>query len=168
MKKSKKSKMKTFYQNVFIIFVICIFGCQQPRQKSIEKENEMIKTEVKEQFNQLISALNNLDSNAWSGFYSKDEFVSSFVSTDFYSNRGEFIEAIKHYFALREHQQVEPLEVQVTELSPTVALLTSQEKTEMRLKNGEKFKSKHVFTMIWKKEHDGWKIIHSHESWIAE
>lgn len=101
MKKSKKSKMKTFYQNVFIIFVICIFGCQQPRQKSIEKENEMIKTEVKEQFNQLISALNNLDSNAWSGFYSKDEFVSSFVSTDFYSNRGEFIEAIKHYFALR-------------------------------------------------------------------
>jgi len=46
--------------------------------------------------------------------------------------------------------------------------MTSQEKTEMRLKSDENIKSKHVYTLIWKKEQGGWKIIHSHESWITE
>jgi len=36
------------------------------------------------------------------------------------------------------------------------------------LKSDENIKSKHVYTLIWKKEQGGWKIIHSHESWITE
>jgi ketosteroid isomerase-like protein len=160
--------MKTFYRNVFIIFIMLIFGCLQQKQNFVEKENEMIKKEVKEQFNQLISALNNLDSLVWSEFYSKDEFLSAFVSTDFYADRGEFIDSIAHYFSLRENQYVEPLELQISVLTPKLVLMTSQEKIEMRLKNGENIKSKHVLTLIWKKEQGGWKIIHSHESWIVE
>ena len=160
--------MKKIYRNVFIIFLILVFGCQKLQQNSTEKEKEMIKNEVKEQFNQLISALNNLDSLAWSEIYSKDEFLSACVSTDFYANRGEFIDSIQHYFSLRENQHVEPLELQISELTPTLVLMTSQEKTEMRLKSDENIKSKHVYTLIWKKEQGGWKIIHSHESWIAE
>ncbi|MCF7884208.1 MAG: nuclear transport factor 2 family protein [Candidatus Cloacimonetes bacterium] len=128
----------------------------------------MVKQEVKEQFKEMISALNNLDAIAWADFFSRDEFLSAFVSTDFYADRGEFVDLIKNYFSLRELQKVELLEVQVNELSPTVALLTSQEKTDMRLNNGENIKSKHVYSLLWKKEESGWKIIHSHESWIAE
>lgn len=136
--------------------------------KTLEMEKEVIKKEVKDQFNQLISAIKNLDSLAWSEFYSKDEFLSTFVSTDFYATRSAFIDSIKYYFSTREYQYLEPLEVQVTALTPALALMTSQEKTEMRLKSGENIKSKHVFTMIWKKEQDGWKIMHSHESWVDE
>jgi len=168
MRKCKNKRMNTIYLNVCIIVLMLIFGCQKLQQNDIEEESKMIKQEVKEQFRELISALNNLDSIAWSDFYSKDEFLSAFVSTDFYADRGEFIDSIKHYFTLRELQKVEPLEVQVNELSPTVALLTSQEKTEMQLKNGENMKSKHVYTLLWKKEQSEWKIIHSHESWIDE
>lgn len=128
----------------------------------------MIKNEVKNQFEKLVSALNDLDPREWSELYSKDEFISTFVSTDFYQSRSEFIDVITSYYTMRESQHVEVLDVQITELSPTLALLTSQEKTEMQLKNGENMKSKHVFTMIWKKESDDWKIIHSHESWVVE
>lgn len=168
MKKRKRTMMKIFCRNVLIILLIFIFGCQKQQQNLTEKEKEMITKEVTEQFNQLISALNNLDSIAWSKFYSKDEFLSAFVSTDFYADRGEFIDEIKHYFTLRDQQHVEPLELQVNVLTPTLVLMTSQEKIEMRLKSDENTKSKHVFTLIWKKEQGGWKIIHSHESWIAE
>ncbi len=34
------------------------------------------------------------------------------------------------------------------------------------MKNGESIKSKHVFSMIWKREQGGWKVLHSHESWM--
>ncbi len=37
--------------------------------------------------------------------------------------------------------------------------VTSEEKVEMWLKDGKYNKSKHVFTMVWKKEKDGWKIL---------
>ena len=131
-------------------------------------EKEVIKKEVKEQFNQLISAINNSDVLTWSEFYSKEEFLSTFVSTDFYTERGPFIDTIKYYFSIREYQHIEPLEVHVTALTSDLALMTSQEKIEMRLEKGENLKFKHVFTMIWKKEQDEWKIIHSHESWIDE
>jgi len=162
--------MKILSKNALFIFIVLIFifGCQQKQQNITERDNEMIKNEVKNQFEKLVSALNNLDPDAWSELYSKDEFISAFAGTDFYPNRKAFIDAITSYFTMREQQKVEPLEVEVTALTSTLALLTSQEKTEMLLKNGENMKSKHVFTMIWKKESSDWKIIHSHESWNIE
>jgi len=160
--------MKKIYKNAFVIFFVLMFGCQQQQQNSTEIEKEVIKKEVKEQFNQLNAAINNSNSIAWSEFYSKDEFISTFVSTDYYATRSAFIDSIRYYFSLREYQHLEPLEVQVTVLTQALALMTSQEKTEMRLKSGENMKSKHVLTMIWKKEQDRWKIIHSHESWVVE
>jgi ketosteroid isomerase-like protein len=69
---------------------------------------------------------------------------------------------------MRERQYIEPVEVRVTALAPNITLMTSEEKSEIKLKNGNNIKSKHVFTMIWKKEKDGWKILHSHESWMDE
>lgn len=160
--------MKTSYRNAFFILLVLIYSCQPKEQSSIKTDNEMIKSEVKEQFNQLISALNNSDSFAWSEFYSKDEFLSSLVSTDFYATRSAFIDSIKKYFSMRENQNVEPLKVQVTALTPVIALMTSQEKTKMRFKNSKNITSQHVYTMLWKKEQNGWKIIHSHESWIEQ
>jgi ketosteroid isomerase-like protein len=127
-----------------------------------------VEKEVKDRFNQLISAINQLNASAWSEFYSNEEFLSSFVSTDFYSSRITFVDSITNYFSMRERQILEPIEVHVTALNPDVVLMTSLEMTEMWLKSGENIKSKHVFTMIWKKEQNGWKIVHSHESWIDE
>ena len=56
----------------------------------------------------------------------------------------------------------------VTPLAPDLSLMTSEEESEMWLKGGESVRSRLVFTMIWKKERDGWKIVHSHESWVDE
>jgi ketosteroid isomerase-like protein len=131
-------------------------------------EKETIKKEVKDQFNQLVSAINQLNTDAWSEYYSKDEFLSAIVSTDYYATRSAWVEAITNYFSMRERQYLEPLEVRVTALTPDLALMTSEEKTEMWLKSGDNVKSRHVFTMIWKKGQEGWRILHAHESWMDE
>ena len=78
------------------------------------------------------------------------------------------MDSITNDFNMRECQHVEPVDVRVTTLAPNIALMTSEERSRIKLKNGKNIKSKHVFTMIWKKEKDGWKILHSHESWTDE
>jgi len=159
--------MKSFYPIVFVLFLFLVIGCQQPQQQTFtDSDKEIIKKEVTEQFNQLVAALNQIDAEAWPKFYSKDEFISAMVMTDYYSTKSAWIDTVTKYFSMREKQVVEPVEVRVTALAPDLALLTSEEKGDMLLKNGANLKSKHVFTMIWKKEKDGWKILHSHESWI--
>ena len=131
-------------------------------------DKEAIQKQVTDQFNQLISAINQKNAGAWSEYYSKDEFLSAIVSTDYYATRSAWVGLITKYFSMRERQHVEPLEVRVTALTSDLALMTSEEKAEMQLKSGENIKSKHVFTMIWKREQAGWKIIHSHESWTEK
>jgi ketosteroid isomerase-like protein len=160
--------MKFFYRYLFIVFLFFLFGCQQQQRAFTEVEKEAIKKEVKDQFNQLASAINQLNAQAWSNYYSKDQFASAIAGTDYYGARSEWVDTITKYFSKRELQHIKPLEVRITPLAPNLALMTSEEKSEMHLKNGKKIKSKHLFTMIWKKEQDGWKILHSHESWMDE
>jgi ketosteroid isomerase-like protein len=161
--------MKSLYRITLVVFLVLLLGaCQQQQRTFTEVEKEAVKKEIKDQFNQLASAINQLNADAWSKFYSKDEFLSAIVSTDYYGARSAWVDVITKYFSMRERQHIEPLEVRVTALTPNMALMTSEEKSEMRLKDGKNIKSKHVFTMIWKKEQDGWKILHSHESWMDE
>ena len=133
-----------------------------------EAEKEAIQKEVQDRFNQLVSAINQLNAGEWSDFYSRDDFLSTIAGTDYYATRSAWVDSITNYFSMRERQHIEPLEVRVTALTSNIALMTSEEKAEMRLKSGDNIKSRHVFTMIWKKEQDGWKILHSHESWMDE
>lgn len=131
-------------------------------------EAETTLKEVREQFNNLIDALNTRNAPAWSDYYSKENFLSAIAGTDCYASRSEWVDTITSYFEARKHQHVETFDVRVTPLAPDLALMTSQEKTEMILQDGQEISSAHVFTMIWRKEKGGWKILHSHESWIDE
>lgn len=159
--------MKLFYLIPLVVFSVLFLGaCQQQQRTFTEVEKEAVKKEVKDQFNQLVAALNQKDAGAWSEFYSQDDFLSAIAGTDYYAKRSVWVDLITNYFSMRERQHVEPLEVRVTPLTPNLALMTSEEKSEMGLKGGKTVKSKHVFTMIWKKEPNGWKIMHSHESWM--
>ncbi|MFZ3048131.1 MAG: nuclear transport factor 2 family protein [Desulfatirhabdiaceae bacterium] len=160
--------MKSFYRYAFVVFLVLLFGCQQQQRTFTEVEKDAVKKEVKEQFNQLISAINKMDVGAWSQNYSKDEFLSAIAGTDYYATRAVWVDAITKNFSMRDHQKVELSDVQVTALEPNLALMTSVEQTEMGFKDGKNMKFKHVFTMIWKKEKDGWKILHSHESWLDQ
>lgn len=124
--------------------------------------------EVTEKFTQLIEAINRKDAAAWETFYSKEAFVSAAAGGDVFPTRTDWVQTITSNFSIRERQQVEVCSVEVVPLALDTALLTSRESAMMHLKSGESIKSRHVFTMIWKKEIEGWRILHSHESWVDE
>ena len=131
-------------------------------------DKDMIVGEVTDAFDQLILAINERDVDAWASLYSKDGFVSAFAGTDYYATRAAWVQTIGAYFQERSRQHVDVSEVQVTPLAQDLALLTSQERSEMQSGDATPTLARHVFTLVWKKEANGWRIIHSHESWVAE
>lgn len=135
---------------------------------SAELEKATIAREVTDTFKQLVTAINRRDAGAWQNFYSKDGFVSAIAGVDVFPTRNAWVETITSYFSDRKRQHVELQEMRVTPLAPGLALLTSQENSDIQAKIGSSSKARHAFTMIWKKGKDGWKIVHSHESWVDE
>jgi ketosteroid isomerase-like protein len=135
---------------------------------STELDKASIVTEVTDRFTQLVAAINQKDIAAWEKYYSSDEFVSTVAGGVFFATRSDWVQTITSNFSIRDSQHVELREVQVIPLASDTALLTSQERIDMQLKSGQATISRHVFTMIWKKDQEGWQIIHSHESWVDE
>jgi len=157
--------MKPVYFLLFVFGMLIFAGCQdKPHQLTIVEKKE-IQKEVQDKYDQMMKAINKLDARAWSEYMRKDGFISAFLGTEYYGTRKDYVEVITKSFAERDKQKVEPKTVQVTALSMEHALLTSQEEAEIRLNSGEVLKVLHVYTLIWKKEIDGWKIIHAHEAW---
>lgn len=168
--KGKEFIMKSVFRIPCIVFLVFLLGAcsQQPKQAFTDMDKEAVKKEVQDQFTHLTSVINQKNAEAWSKFYSGDEFVSAIAGADYYAARNTWVDLITKYFSARERQRLEPLAVQITALAPNLALVTSQNKSEMLLKDGKAIKSRHIYTMIWKKEQQGWKILHSHESWTEE
>ena len=52
-----------------------------------DADEEAIKEEVKEQFNQLVSAINQSNASAWAEYYSKAGFLSAIAGIDHYATR---------------------------------------------------------------------------------
>lgn len=157
--------MKSIYRLLFVFFFVMLFSCQQQHHALTEVEKEAVTKEVKNQFNNLVSACDELNAAAWSEFYSQTDFISAIGGANYFATRSAWVDSITLYFSMRASQKLDLLDVQVTVLAPNLALLTSEENIEMVSKGGKEIKWKHAFSMIWKKEQSGWKIIHSHESW---
>lgn len=129
-------------------------------------DNEDIVQEVTDRFTQLVAAINQKDAAAWEKYYGDVGFVSAVAGGFFCSTRNDWVRAIASNFAMRASQHLEVCDVQVFPLASDSALLTSRNRVEMQLKSGQSVSSNHVFTMIWKKVEEGWRILHSHESWM--
>jgi len=168
--------MKKSLLAVLVIICICGLSALAEEPQNTEKELFMksstdldkagIVKEVTDTFTHLVAAINQKDVTAWEKYYSRDEFTSTVAGGVLFAARSDWVQAITSNFSMRDSQHLELRDVQVLPLAPDTALLTSQERADMQLKNGQTTISSHVFTMIWKRSQEGWQIIHSHESWV--
>ncbi len=92
--------------------------------------------------------------------------MSAIAKGNCYATRNDWIHAVTSLFSDKDDQHVELRDLQVTPPASNIALLTSQDRTDMRFADGEKASYNHCFTIVWEKGHQGWQIVHSHESWV--
>ena len=135
-------------------------------QQFTEAEKDEVVRAVKEQFDQFVSAVKKIDTKSWASFYSDDSPVTAVAGVDFYGDKKTWVETVGEYFSQRKSQTIEPVAVKITPLAHDLALLVSEENTSMTQGDGAVVKGKHVYTMVWKNEKSGWKVLHSHESWV--
>jgi len=158
--------MKKIIFPILVLLLITGSSCQKEIEFT-EEQKATIEKEVRDQFDKLFASISQLNIDTWSEFHSKDEFVSHLsgrrgVTYGFSAWR----DSVAISFSARERHRSEPLEVRVTALTPDLALLTSVAIWENWWKDGLYRKTNGKSTYIWKKEQDGWKIIHAHESGI--
>lgn len=169
--------MKKLVLAVFVVTLVWMVSAHAEESSSDRKltpvssgelDAPAVVKEVTDSFKQFVAAINRKDAKAWAKYYSKDEFVYAVAGADLYDTRSAWVKTITSYFSKRARQFVEPQEVRITLLGPNLVLLTSKERAEMQLKSGQSNRSSHVFTLLWKKGKEGWRILYSHESWVDE
>jgi ketosteroid isomerase-like protein len=152
---------------VLLATIIALFLCSCAKDTETEltaEQKATIEKEVRDQQDQLLTALNNLDIGAFTKFWKKDEMTSAVINISFFP-KSTFVDSASYWFSLRERQIIEQQELEITSLTQDMALMTNVTLWEVWMKSGEYSKSKDIATLLWKKDQDGWKILHLHESW---
>ena len=156
---------------VFLMFFAAIIAslfisCAKNTKTGLTHEQKVaIQNEVIDQNNKLISADNQLNTDLWSEFWSKDGFLSVTSGVNYFDNRSVLIDSVTNWFSRRASQKIEPIDIRVTPLTPELALLTAKSNLEILFKNENQYKWEVLVTVLWKKEQTGWKAIHMHESY---
>lgn len=156
--------MKKYFVRLFVVPLLLLASCQVNVELSDAQEASII-SEVKKQYSYAISNLSKLDMELWSIPWSEDGFLSVNSGANYFPHYIEFKDSVEYWFSLREAQNVEILEERVTVLNADLALLTSTNKWEIQFKDETQVNVIAQGTLLWKKDSDGWKIIHLHESW---
>lgn len=153
---------------ILLATIIALFLCSCAKTTTTEltaEQKAAIEKEIREQFDKRITYVNELNFDAVYADYSKDGFISSIRDGDIRGTTyDEFYNTGKSNWSLRERQHVEPLEVQITALTPNLVLLTWTRMWDTWFKNGDYRKNNSSSTQLLKKEPEGWKIIHMHQS----
>jgi len=154
--------MKTIIFSILALSLIAGTSCQDKTELSNEQK-ETIENEIKDQQNQFLTTLNQLNIDSFPEFWNTDEMPSS-VSDMTYFPMSTLVDSALYWFSLRERQHLEQRELKITALTPDIALMTNEIIWEVWMKSGKYSKSKVIATLIWKKKQDGWKVIHLHEN----
>lgn len=147
------------------IMVFFFYSCAKNTTTELTAEQKAtIEKELRDQFDKLMTSINQLNFDPWSDNISKTDFISAITRKGLTSGYSAWADSIKVSFLARERHTYDEKAVKITALTPTLALLTQEGIWENWWKNGDYSKTNGLATFIWKKEQDGWKIIHSHES----
>ena len=157
------------------LLVLCIvagfFSVQSWGQRELnEKQKEVIREEVGAALDKHLKSLRTLDYDLWLECISKDYLVPGFFPgvVGSYPDYDRFVGEIKHSFQVRERQQYESLQKNITPLSADLAMATFTAFYENWFKSGA-YRADYInTTLLYKKEKAGWKIIYLNENWIPK
>lgn len=156
--------MKKVFPFLACILLIGICCTNQSTELTDEQKATII-SEVGNQMEKIRSTINQLDIDAWSEYWSEDEFISVSSGMNYFNNRSTWVDSVAYWWSFLESRSIEPIERSVTPLTPELALATRIVEGEDITKNGEQRSFTALVTVVWKKETNGWKIINTHESW---
>ncbi|TFH00854.1 MAG: hypothetical protein E4H14_19220 [Candidatus Thorarchaeota archaeon] len=153
---------------VFLTTIIALFLCSCAKTTTTEltaEQKATIEKEVRDQYDGLVSTLNQLDINPWYEYWSQDQFISMNSGVNYFPKLSVWTDSVSYWLSKRERQQVELVEVHANALTSELVILISKANWDVMFKSEEHLIFRAVVSLLWKKEETGWKIIAGHESW---
>jgi len=152
----------------FLLIFFCSCSTRTIPALSVEQK-ATIEEEVKAQHDVFVSAITRNNYEDWMDCYSKDHFISA-LAYPWVGNYDydEWMSIVKDGFSGRIKHETKMHYFIVSPLSPDLALSTLSGTWQNWWKNAPYSKTPFHATFLWKKETDGWKIIHVNETGFPE
>ena len=152
------------------IATVLLISCSAPTETELtEEQKAAIVAEVESQYDGLVSTINEIDIDAWTEYWSEENFISVNSLITYFPSYTEWIDNVTYYFSTRESQDVQIVGVNTTVFSSDLVLLTSITNWNLIDTSGVQINdSKTLASLLWKKGTSGWKAIYLHESWVPD
>ena len=157
--------MSKFYFIVLVMSGILFSGCSDQDPELSVQEKSLIEKQILDQWEEISTAIENSDSEAYATFISPDLIVMSSNGSVFYSKTA-YIDNVRKWFSGRINTEIQPDKIIVTALGEDIALLDQQSDFRVTFQDGSIQQVSHAVSFVFKRETSGWMIIHGHESFV--
>lgn len=157
------------YSVIFVAIILIVgLSCEQKPDALMDTQKTEIEKEVRGVLDQWIKALDTVDYTQQLPWYSKEEFWGYIGNGKVIPTTQALFDTMAANFAAKVVQKVEMKTFNVKAISSNRSIVFFTTRFEQSFKDGKLVKGQSAETIVFKKELQGWRIIHEHESWTLD
>jgi hypothetical protein len=156
--------MKTTITISLFCFLIAGFNGQSKGQKFTNLQKSKIEKQVDSIFHLMVKAAENLDYDKISKGVDDRNNAGFIVNGSYYSKYDSLINILKANLRNGPKQSITIQNKKITVLSDNIVLLTASGDTDVELNTGQSFHAKFLWSFVFEKVNNDWKVIQSHQS----
>lgn len=156
--------MKTTVTISLICFLVLGFNLQLKGQNLTNLQKSKIEKQVDSTFQRTLKAAENLDYDKIS-LGVDDKYNAGFiVNNAYFAKYDALITVLKSNLQTGTKQSITIQNKKITVLSDSIALLTASGDSNVELNTGQSFNVKFLWSFVYEKKNNDWKVIQSHQS----
>jgi len=156
--------MKRALTILLISFLLLGFNGQSKGQSLINLQKLKIEKQVDSIFQTMVKAAENVDYDKIS-LGVDDKYNAGFiVNYSYYTKYDSLISILKTNLRSGTKQNISIQNKKITVLSDSIVLLSASGDTHVELSTGQSFNVKFLWSFVYEKINNDWKVIQSHQS----
>ncbi len=156
--------MKTTIAISLICFLILGFNGQSKGQSLTNMQKSKIEKQVDSIFHTMVKAAENLDYDKIS-MGVDDRYNAGFiVNSSYYTKYDSLINILKANLRSGTKQSIAIQNEKITVISDRIVLVTASGDTNVELNTGQSYNAKFLWSFVYEKINNDWKVIQSHQS----
>ena len=156
--------MKTTLTVSFICFLAFGFNGQSKGQNLTHQQKSMIERQVDSVFYTMVKAAENLDYDKISTGVDDRYNAGFIVNGSYYAKYDSLINILKANLRSGTKQSLTIQNKKITAMSDSIVLLTASGDTDVELNTGQSFHAKFMWSFVFARFNNDWKVIQSHQS----
>ncbi|HEY4785397.1 MAG TPA: nuclear transport factor 2 family protein [Bacteroidales bacterium] len=156
--------MKTTLTISFICFLILGFNGQSKGQNLTKLQKSKIEKQVDSIFQTMVKAAENVDYDKISLGVDDRHKAGFIVNNSYFTKYDSLINMLKTNSRSGTKQHIIIQNKKITVLSDNIVLLTASGETNIELATGQSFNIKFLWSFVYEKMNNDWKVIQSHQS----